>query len=710
MRFTIRRSAVRRSAVPRSLAVAVLAVALIVSGAPAQAAPAPAQAVAAAAAAPVVGPITGVASKRCLDVPNGSTANRTIVVLYDCNSGANQKWTIATTGEITVYGGAKCLEVRNRSTTAGADVQISDCVGGDGQRWRVESDGTIRAVASGLCLSVKDRKTANRSSVQIAACAGGDWQQWRTSAAVADTTAPSAPGSPRVTNLACRTATFSWNASTDAVGVAGYDVYHDGQFMKSVAGNVLSTGLDVVPGAQWGLYVNARDAAGNVSQASATVAVTIPQCSTDTQAPTSPTGLTARASGTAVTLTWIASTDDVGVRSYTVFRGSAQVGTVAGSGTTAPVTTFTESGLAANTAYSYTVAALDAQGNTSARSAAAAVTTGGACSTAFCTVTQTATDTDIPWGLTTVPDGTVLYSRRDAQDIVRLNPTTGVKTSLGTVPNVQSTDGEGGLLGIAVSPTFATDQWLYVMHTSPSDNRVIRLKLVGDRLDTSTVQVLASGILRNKYHNGGRLRFGPDGKLYVSTGDGQNTATAQNLNSLSGKILRINPDGSIPSDNPFGNAVWSYGHRNPQGLAFDSQGRLWEQEFGNSVMDETNLIVRGGNYGWPACEGTSGTCGTAGFLAPKATYPTSAGSCSGLTVVRDVVYIACLRGTRLYRAPITGDALATPTSAFVGTYGRLRTVEPDGRGGLWMTTSNTGDKDSIPNNSSEKILRVTLGG
>jgi glucose/arabinose dehydrogenase len=699
----------KRFTVLRTLAAVVLTAAVAVAGTPAQAAPAPPGA-AAAAAAPAGAPLVNAASKRCLDVPNSSTANRTVVVIYDCNRGANQNWTIAGTGEITVYGGTKCLDVRGRGTAAGTAVQISDCIGGDWQKWRFESDGTVRGVGSGLCLSVTDRRTANRSAVEIRPCVGGGWQKWTTTALAADTTAPSAPTNPRVTDLTCRTATFSWSASTDAVGVTGYDVYHDGQFMESVAGNVTSTSIDVVPGAQWGLYANARDAAGNLSQASGTVAVSVPQCTVDTQAPTSPTGLTARAAGTAVTLTWSASTDDVGVRSYAVFRGSARVGTVTGTGTTAPPTTFTESGLTASTGYSYTVAAVDAQGNTSPRSAAAAVTTGAACSTAFCTVTPTSTDTDIPWGLTTAPDGTVLYSRRDAHDLVRLNPSTGLKTNLGTVPNVQSTDGEGGLLGIAVSPSFATDQWVYVMHTSPTDNRVIRLKLVGDRLDTSTVQVLASGILRNKYHNGGRLRFGPDGKLYISTGDGQVTATAQNLASLSGKILRINPDGTIPADNPFGNAVWSYGHRNPQGLAFDSQGRLWEQEFGNSVMDETNLIVRGGNYGWPACEGTSGTCTTPGYIAPKQTYPTAAGSCSGLAVVRDVVYIACLRGTRLYRAPILGDTLATPTASFVGTYGRLRTVEPDGRGGLWLTTSNTGDKDSIANNSSEKILRITLGG
>lgn len=124
-------------------------------------------------------------------------------------------------------------------------------------------------------------------------------------------------------------------------------------------------------------------------------------------------------------------------------------------------------------------------------------------------------------------------------------------------------------------------------------------------------------------------RFGPDGKFYASTGDAQNGDNAQNPAGLNGKVLRINPDGTIPADNPFGNAVWSYGHRNPQGLAFDSQGRLWEQEFGNGVMDETNLIVKGGNYGWPACEGTTGTCGTPGYIAPKQTYPTSEGSCSG---------------------------------------------------------------------------------
>jgi glucose/arabinose dehydrogenase len=166
----------------------------------------------------------------------------------------------------------------------------------------------------------------------------------------------------------------------------------------------------------------------------------------------------------------------------------------------------------------------------------------------------------------------------------------------------------------------------------------------------------------------------------------------------------------VPSDNPFGNYVWSYGHRNPQGIAFDASGRLWEQEFGNSVMDETNLIVRGGNYGWPACEGTSGACANSAFVAPKQTYSTAEGSCSGIAVVRDALYIACARGERMNRLSITADGNLTGLrSYFTGTYGRLRTVEPAPGGGLWLTTTNGGDKDSVPGNTDGRILHVTLG-
>ncbi|WP_439381233.1 PQQ-dependent sugar dehydrogenase [Amycolatopsis lexingtonensis] len=524
------------------------------------------------------------------------------------------------------------------------------------------------------------------------------------SAADADTTPPTTPADPRTSNLSCTGVTFSWSASSDDVGVAFYDVYHDGQLMTSVPGTALSAELPVVPGATWGLYVNARDAAGNVSQASTTVTVKVPQCQADTEPPSTPSGVTATASGTTVTVRWSPATDNVGVTGYEVLRDGTQAGSISGAATTS----FTDSGLAANTRYRYQVRARDAQANRSAASTAVAVTTGASCATAICSVTRVATETDLPWGLTTLPDGQVLYGRRDAFEIVHLDPATGTKTVAGRIPDVAGTDGEGGVLGLAVAADFAAAPWLYVMHTSATDNRVVRIRYRGGVL-TGAPEVLLTGIPRNKYHNGGRLRFGPDGKLYISTGDGQNGEWAQDLTVLAGKVLRINPDGTVPSDNPFGTPVWSYGHRNPQGLAFDAQGRLWEQEFGNNVMDETNLIVRGGNYGWPRCEGTTGSCGEPGFIAPKHTYPVAEGSCSGIAVVRTGLYVACERGTRLYRAEISGDSLTDVQPYLTGTYGRLRTVEPSADGGLWLTTSNYGDKDSIPDNSNESILKVELG-
>ena len=170
----------------------------------------------------------------------------------------------------------------------------------------------------------------------------------------------------------CSTATFGWNAASDNTGVAFYDVYHDGQLIKTVTGTTLSTTLTVVGGVTWGLYVNARDATGNVSQASATVAVTPPQCTIDTQPPTAPTKLTASASGTTVTVGWSASSDDVAVRFYDVYRNDAKVGTISGTATTPPATSFSDSGLAGTTGYTYYVVARDAQANVSARSNTAA--------------------------------------------------------------------------------------------------------------------------------------------------------------------------------------------------------------------------------------------------------------------------------------------------------------------------------------------------
>lgn len=324
-------------------------------------------------------------------------------------------------------------------------------------------------------------------------------------------------------------------------------------------------------------------------------------------------------------------------------------------------------------------------------------------------VKQITTDSDIPWGLAFLPDGSALISERDTFHIVHVTAA-GQKTTVGTVPNAAGTGGEGGLLGLAVAPTFATDHWLYVMHTSPSDNRIVRFQYVNGAL--SGEQVLLTGIARNQFHNGGRLAFGPDGKLYATTGDAQNGANAQNLNSLNGKVLRLNPNGTVPADNPFaGKYVWSYGHRNVQGLAWDSQGRLWESELGDSTMDEVNLIVKGGNYGWPTCEGThnhDGSCANPNFVAPKRTFsPTGTNSPSGLAIVGDVLFMSELTGQQILRMPISGSSLPSQQSFFHNTYGRMRTITPAPDGSLWMTTTN-GDKNNTPGRLNNLILHLAL--
>jgi glucose/arabinose dehydrogenase len=655
------------------------------------------------------GTLVSTDSQRCLDIPKSSPEPRTPVIIYDCHDGSNQQWEFTAAGELRALGGTRCLDIRGASTQPQAVVQSYTCHGGANQKWTLRPDHTIVNPGSGLCLTVKGGETANLTGIDTWPCQGTTHQQWTVGEATTppvDTQAPTPPTGLAIRALTCRSATLTWKASTDDVGVAYYDIYRDGQALGTVAGSALAAQLVLTPGATWGVYVNARDAAGNVSQASTSLQVKVPQCQADTQPPSVPTGLRGTIAGTTATLNWTASTDNVAVLAYDIYRNNVQVGT---SGTPG----FTDAGLAANTTYQYTVAARDAQGNVSARAAGLSLTSGNACGDVICAANVVADDTDIPWGLVALPDGSVLYSRRDAQNIIALNPVTGVKESVGTIPNVQGTDGEGGLLGLAIPPGFPNqDSWLYIYHTSPTDNRIVRVRYQNGALNLASLEVLLKGIGRNKFHNGGRLRFGPDGKLYATTGDAQNGAFAQDTRHLSGKVLRLNSDGTVPSDNPFGNYVWSFGHRNPQGLAFDSRGRLWEQEFGDS-QDETNLIVKGGNYGWPSCEGVLSRagkgCATAGYIAPKYTYRNTEGSCSGIAIVRDSLYVACLAGERLYRSDISGDNLTNVRQFFVGTYNRLRTVEPTIDGNLWMTNSDAGgDKDSIPNNTDTEIFKVIL--
>ncbi|MBV1855968.1 PQQ-dependent sugar dehydrogenase [Catellatospora tritici] len=516
-----------------------------------------------------------------------------------------------------------------------------------------------------------------------------------------DVQKPTAPGAVGVGETTCRSIALSWGKATDDSDVTGYDVYHDGQHVTGVGGDQLAAVIAGEPATTWNIHVTARDEAGNVSPASASVAVTPPQCGSDTKAPSAPGGVKATADGTTVTTAWAAATDDVRVTAYDVFRDGNRVGTVAATGD-AKQFTFLDFGVPAATNHRYQVSARDSQGNVSGRSAGADVTAGAQC-TLLCSITPVAKDTDLVWGLVELPDGSVLYARRDKREIVRLDPRTGQATSLGQVPGAVSTGGDGGVLGLTIAPTFAKDHWIYVFYTTASDNRIARLRLRGASLDTGSMQSLLVGIPRAKSHNGGRLRFGPDGKLYAATGDAQNPRLAQDNNSLAGKVLRFNPDGKIPAGNPFGGYIWSLGHRNPQGLAFDSRGWLWSQESGDKSVDETNYIAKGGNYGWPLCEGTeskSGTgCDTHGFEAPFATFGPSDGLCSGMAIVRDIGYLACAGGARLYRVPITDEGLTDMQPLLVGAYGPLIAAEPGRDGTLWITT-RTG--------TETQILRIML--
>jgi glucose/arabinose dehydrogenase len=312
-----------------------------------------------------------------------------------------------------------------------------------------------------------------------------------------------------------------------------------------------------------------------------------------------------------------------------------------------------------------------------------------------------ATNLAVPWGLAFLPDGSALVSERNTARIKRIVGTT--VTTIGTVPGV-SPAGEGGLLGIAVAPTFATDRFVYAYFTGPSDNRVVRMTFNGSTLGAQ--QVLITGIAKNTIHNGGRLAFGPDGMLYVSTGDANNTGNAQNPNSLNGKILRVTPTGQAAPGNPTaGSRVWSLGHRNVQGLAFDSGGRLFAGEFGQNTTDELNLIRAGGNYGWPICEGR---CTDTRFINPITQWSTAQASPSGIAFARNTVWLAALRGTRLWAVPVLNGALdGTPVSFFNGTFGRFRTVSVAPDGSLWLITNNT-DGRGTPRQGDDRILRLTL--
>lgn len=310
-----------------------------------------------------------------------------------------------------------------------------------------------------------------------------------------------------------------------------------------------------------------------------------------------------------------------------------------------------------------------------------------------------ATGLNVPWSIVFLPGGDALVSQRDAASVVRID-SAGDVTPVGTVPGVATSAGfgEGGLLGLALAP--GDPATLFAYHTTDADNRVVRIPLDGGRLG-DPVPVL-TGIPASTHHNGGGLTFGPDGMLYVSTGDAEVSSRAQDTADLGGKILRIREDGTAAGGNPFGNEVWSYGHRNVEGIVFDRSGRLWASEFGDAEADELNLIARGRNYGWPEVEGVGGS-----YTDPLRTWPPAECSPAGIAIGDSTAYLGALRGERLIAVPLDGDAAGTPSDHFVGEYGRIRSVTAAPDGSLWVGTSNT-DGRADPAADDDRILRVRI--
>lgn len=322
------------------------------------------------------------------------------------------------------------------------------------------------------------------------------------------------------------------------------------------------------------------------------------------------------------------------------------------------------------------------------------------CSAEPTSVSPPATDSfveglDAPWSIA-FHDGVALVSERDRARVLEIaddGETREVAVIDGVVPA-----GEGGLLGLAVR-----DGELFTYFTAQDENRVERREITGEAGDLSLGEptTVIEGIPAAGNHNGGRIAFGPDGMLYITTGDAGDRDSAQDVDALSGKILRLTPEGDLPDDNPFDDSpVFSYGHRNPQGMAWDAEGTMYASEFGQDTWDELNVIEPGGNYGWPEVEGIADDDD---FIDPVQQWSPGDASPSGIAVSGSDILIANLRGERLRVVPL--DDLTTGTERFAGELGRLRDVITGPDGTPWVLTNNTDGRGS-PRPGDDRILRL----
>lgn len=334
-----------------------------------------------------------------------------------------------------------------------------------------------------------------------------------------------------------------------------------------------------------------------------------------------------------------------------------------------------------------------------------------------------ATGLEVPWEIAFAPDGRIFLTERPGR--VRLIVDGRLLPEPVVVIEEVAAVGEGGLLGLALDPDFATNHRVYVYLTTQAGggalhNLVLRYTEHDNRFADPTLVI--DGIPGASLHDGGRIAFGPDGKLYVTTGDARNPTRAQNLNSLAGKILRLNPDGTVPVDNPFpGSPIWSYGHRNPQGLAWAPDGRLYATEHGPSgdlglaAHDEVNLIEPGRNYGWPEMAGTLLVGTPADYALPVIESGQETWAPSGAAFVsagrfpqwQGALLFAGLRSRALWRLELSADGRQAVAlePLFAGEFGRLRTVVEAPDGTLYLLTSNR-DGRGTSGPEDDRVLRL----